>query len=89
MRSSKDGAVTDSPGVGERNDMVDVHVAGLRPGGSVVGRVPRSAGGLAAGILDDVGAVAGEHNLTGVAGAELLAWLAGRRRDEGIRTLLD
>jgi hypothetical protein len=44
---------------------------------------------LAAGILDDVGAVAGEHNLTGVAGAELLAWLAGRRRDEGIRTLLD
>jgi hypothetical protein len=69
---TEDG-VTYSPSVGKGNDMVNVHIAGLRPGGSVVGRVPWSAGGIAAGILDDAGAVAGEDDLAGVAGAELLA----------------
>lgn len=49
--------------------MVNVDVAGGGPGGTVVGADPGSAGGSAGRAGDNVGAVALEDGLTGVASA--------------------
>lgn len=49
--------------------MVDVDIAGRRPGGTVVGALPRAAGGSACRADHDVGAVALQDRLTGVASA--------------------
>src|SRR5262249_47587235 len=58
-----------APGLGERDDVVDVHVGGRVPGRVVVGAVP-AAGYRRAGAVDhDVGAVALQHGFAGVAGA--------------------
>src|SRR5690606_29469367 len=57
------------PRLGERHHVVDVDVGGGGPGRAVVGGVPAAAGRGARGGGDDVGAVALEDRLAGVAGA--------------------
>jgi hypothetical protein len=63
------GAGAGAPGFGEWDDVVDVDVGCGGPGGAVVGGVPAAGGGGAGGAGDDVGAVAFEDGLAGVAGA--------------------
>src|SRR5205814_9334794 len=61
------GVGTGSPGLGQGHDVVDVHVGGVGPGGSVVGAVPASGYRCAGAVDDDAGAVALEDRLAGVA----------------------
>jgi hypothetical protein len=44
------GVGTRLPGVGERNDVVDIDIGGGGPGGTVKWRVPGSGGGIAARV---------------------------------------
>ncbi|EGJ77759.1 putative secreted protein [Streptomyces sp. Tu6071] len=65
------GARARAPRLGERDDVVDVHVRGGGPGGAVVRGLPGARGRGAAGVLRDVRAVTFQHDLAGVATAGL------------------
>lgn len=61
--------VTHLPRILQRHDMVNIHVASLRPSLAVVLGEPRATLDLAAGARFDVRAVAHEHLVAGVASA--------------------
>lgn len=56
------------PGVAQRNQVVDVDVAGRSPGGAIVRAEPRAAGGSASTVGHNTGAITLEDSLAGVAG---------------------
>lgn len=64
--------VTHLPRILQRHDMVNVHIASLRPSLAVVLGEPRATLDLAAGARFDVRAVAHEHLVAGVASAVTL-----------------